>query len=78
MTLTDYLRLNLEAFWISWYLVTRATDDGGEDGSGRIISGKASLHQTGTVVAYQSGGLFVVTHVEGVPEIDTHTCESTT
>lgn len=44
------------------YLVTGAADDGGEDGPGGIVSGEASLHQTGAVVAHKGGSLIVVTH----------------
>lgn len=44
------------------YLVTGAADDGGEDGPGGIVSGEASLHQTGAVVAHECGSLIVVTH----------------
>lgn len=52
--------------------MTRATDDGWEDGSGGVISGETSLHHAGTVIAHQGGGLFVVPHVEWVPEIEAH------
>lgn len=45
------------------YLVSRAADDGWEDGSGGIVSGKACLDQPGAVVAHQCGGLLVVTHL---------------
>lgn len=44
------------------YLMTGAADDGGEDGPGGIVSGEASLHQTGAVVAHKGGSLVVVTH----------------
>lgn len=44
------------------YLVTGAADDGGEHGPGGIVSGEASLHQAGTVVAHKGGSLIVVTH----------------
>lgn len=44
------------------YLVTGAADDGGEHGPGGIVSGKASLHQPGAVVAHKGGSLIVVTH----------------
>lgn len=44
------------------YLVTGAADDGGEDGPGGIVSGEASLHKTGAVVAHECGSLIVVTH----------------
>lgn len=42
--------------------MTGAADDGGEDGPGGIVSGEASLHQTGAVVAHKGGSLIVVTH----------------
>lgn len=45
------------------YLVTRAADDGGEHGPGGIVSGEASLHKAGAVVAHKSGSFIVVTHV---------------
>lgn len=45
-----------------FYLVTRAADNGREDGTRRVISGKAGLHQTGAVVAHEGGGLVVVAH----------------
>lgn len=50
------------------YLVTRAADDGGEHGPGGIVSGEASLHQSGAVVAHKGGSLFVVTHVGNYKE----------
>lgn len=45
------------------YLVTRAADDGWEHGPGGIVSGEASLHQAGAVVAHKGGSFLVVTHV---------------
>lgn len=42
--------------------MTGAADDGGEDSPGGIVSGEASLHKTGAVVAHKGGSLFVVTH----------------
>lgn len=44
------------------HLVTRATDDGWEYGSGRVISRKAGFYQARAVVAHQSCSLLVVTH----------------
>lgn len=38
-------------------------DDRGEHGPGGIVSGEASLHQAGAVVAHKGGSLIVVTHV---------------
>ena len=45
------------------YLVTRATNDGGEDSPGCVITGEASLHKAGAVVAHKSSSLVVVTHL---------------
>ena len=45
------------------YLVTGAANNGGEDGPGGIVSGEASLHKAGAVVAHKGGSLIVVTHV---------------
>lgn len=50
-------------FFFAVYLVTRAADDGWEHGPGGIVSGEASLHQAGTVVAHKGGSFLVVTHV---------------
>lgn len=44
------------------YLVTGAADNGWEHGPGGIVSGEASLHQAGAVVAHKGGSLIVVTH----------------
>jgi hypothetical protein len=44
------------------YLVAGATNDGGEDGTGSIVAGKASLAHAGAVVDNQSGNL-IVTHL---------------
>merc|ERR1712026_419931 len=44
-------------------LVTGATDAGGEDGSGSVISGKSSLAHAGSVVNNESSNI-LVTHVE--------------
>ena len=38
-----------------------ASNDGGEDGTGCVISGEASLAHAGAIVYYQSGNI-VVTH----------------
>ncbi len=48
------------------YLVTWAADDGREDGPGGVISGETSLDQARAVVAHQSCGLVVVTHLDGL------------
>ena len=45
------------------YLVARAAHDGREDRAGRVVAREASLHQPGTVVAHQGGGLLVVAHL---------------
>lgn len=45
------------------YLVARAAHDGGEDGAGRVVAREAGLHQPGTVVAHQGGGLLIVAHL---------------
>jgi len=44
------------------YLVTGATDDGGEDSARRVITGEPSLHQAGAVVTHQGSSLFFLTH----------------
>jgi hypothetical protein len=41
--------------------MTGATDDGREDGSGRIVSGESSLAHAGAVVNYE-GSNFIITH----------------
>lgn len=46
------------------YLVTRATNDGGEDSPGGVITGEPSLHKAGAVVAHKGCSLVVVTHLE--------------
>lgn len=46
-----------------YYLVAWATHDGWEDSSGGVITRKAGLYQPGAIVAHQSGGLLVVTHL---------------
>lgn len=43
--------------------MTGAANDGGEHGPGGIVSGEASLHKAGAVVAHKGGSLIVVTHV---------------
>ncbi len=45
------------------YLVTRASNNGWEDSTGSVITGKPSLDQARAVVAHQGGGLVVVTHL---------------
>ena len=45
------------------YLVARAAHDGREDGAGRVVAREAGLHQPGTVVAHQGGGLLIVAHL---------------
>ena len=42
-----------------------ATDDGGEDGSGSVITGETGLAHAGAVIDDQSGGI-LVTHDEVV------------
>jgi hypothetical protein len=44
-------------------LMTRASDDGGEDGSGSVISGKTGFAETGSIVNDQSSNFFV-THLD--------------
>merc|ERR1712172_72970 len=44
-------------------LVTGTTDDGGEDSSGSVISGKSSFAHSGSVVNNESGNI-IVTHLE--------------
>ena len=43
------------------YLVAGTANDGGEDGTGGVISGESGLAHAGAVVNYQ-GGYLVVTH----------------
>ena len=43
------------------YLVPWATNDGGEDGPGGVVSGEAGLAHAGAIVNDQSGDL-IVTH----------------
>jgi hypothetical protein len=43
-------------------LVAGSSDNGGEDGSGSVITGKSSLAHAGAIVNNQSGNL-VVTHI---------------
>jgi len=43
-------------------LVTGSTNDGGEDSSGSVITGEASLDKTGAIVADEGRGFFFVTH----------------
>ena len=47
---------------IEAYLVAGPSNDGGEDSTGSVISGKSSLDQARAVVAHKGGGLIVVTH----------------
>ena len=47
------------------HLVTGTAHDGGEDGPGGIVTGKAGLAHARAIVHDQSGNL-VVTHVDGV------------
>jgi hypothetical protein len=44
-----------------FYLVSRASDDGGEDGPGGVVSGESGLAHAGSVVHDKSGGV-LVTH----------------
>jgi len=39
--------------------MTGSANDGRKDGSGRIITGESGLAHTGTIVAHQSGNVFV-------------------
>jgi hypothetical protein len=43
--------------------VLRATNDGGEDGAGGVITGEASLAHAGAVVDYESLYIFIISHV---------------
>ncbi|KAK3923805.1 Formin-E [Frankliniella fusca] len=43
-------------------LVTGATDDGGEDGAGRVVAGEAGLAHAGAIVHYERSNV-VVTHL---------------
>lgn len=45
------------------YLMTRASNDGWEDGPGSVVPSEASLAHTGSIVDNQSGNLFVA-HVD--------------
>jgi len=36
--------------------------DGGEDGSGGIVSGEPGLTETGSVITDQSGAILLITH----------------
>jgi hypothetical protein len=45
-------------------LMSGATDNGGEDSSGSVISSESGLAHTGSIVYYQSGNI-VVTHFAG-------------
>merc|ERR1719223_2671245 len=63
-------------------LVTGTANDGGEDGSGRVITGETGLHHTGAVVNDKGGHIFV-THGCGLLilynwgiEYIKHNCES--
>jgi len=49
-----------------FYLVTWATDDRREDGTGRIIAGESSLAHAGAVVADQSGNILIIAHLGGL------------
>lgn len=44
------------------HLVTGSANDGGEDSTGSVISGKSSLDQARAVVAHEGGSLVVVAH----------------
>jgi len=44
------------------YLVTGATDNRREDGTGSIVSGETGFAHAGAVVADQGSYIFVVTH----------------
>ena len=45
--------------------MSRATDDGGEDSSGGVISGESGLAHAGAIVNNQ-GGNIIVTHVDAL------------
>merc|ERR1711862_937094 len=42
--------------------MTRASNDGGEDGAGSVITGETALDHTGAIVNDQSSGFLVVAH----------------
>ncbi len=44
------------------HLVTGSANNGGEDSTGSVISGKSSLDQARAVVAHKSGNFLVVAH----------------
>lgn len=55
------------------YLVTRAANDGREDGARCVIAGKPSFHQAGSVITHQGGSLFVIAHdVSSATHTETH------
>jgi hypothetical protein len=45
-------------------LMTGSSNDGGEDSSGSVISGKAGLHHTGPIINNQ--GSYVIIHFESL------------
>lgn len=45
------------------HLVAGPSNNGREDSTGSVISGKSSLDQARAVVAHKGGSLIVVTHV---------------
>ena len=49
---------------VASYLMAGATDDGGEDGSGRVVTGKSGLAHPGAIVDHE-GSDVVVTHLGG-------------
>jgi predicted TIM-barrel fold metal-dependent hydrolase len=48
--------------WFGTHLMPGAAHDGGEDGTGRVIAGEASLAHAGAIVHHQSSNI-IVTHV---------------
>lgn len=44
------------------HLVAGPAHDGGEDGSGGVVSSEAGLTETRTIITDQSGALLIVTH----------------
>lgn len=54
--------LSVVLYCMAACLVTGAANDRGEHSPGGIVSGEASLHKAGAVVAHKGGSLLVVTH----------------
>jgi hypothetical protein len=51
-------------------LMTGASDDGGEDGSGSVVSGETGLAHTGSIVDNQRGNI-IVTHLDLFGRVET-------